>query len=205
MSSLEELIAKAKMLHSEGHTPGQIADELNLSMETITWLLTQEKGEEAPKDVHIDWTSVSSYADMLRDISIMLLKRFLYAHFEERGGVREEDDPSVVIGIAQSGIPIATLIAAEYDAQLTLYHPAKHAAEENQVGSMSGNFASISGRRCLIVDDVITSGRTMKEMVDYLRAHGASPLGICVIFDKRGLREVDGVPVYSLFKISRID
>jgi orotate phosphoribosyltransferase len=26
-----------------------------------------------------------------------------------------------------------------------------------------------------------------------------------VIFDKRGIRDVDGVPVYSLFRISRID
>jgi orotate phosphoribosyltransferase-like protein len=26
-----------------------------------------------------------------------------------------------------------------------------------------------------------------------------------VIFDKRGLSEVDGVPVYSLFRISRIN
>ena len=26
-----------------------------------------------------------------------------------------------------------------------------------------------------------------------------------VIFDKRGIKDVDGVPVFSLFKISRID
>jgi orotate phosphoribosyltransferase len=26
-----------------------------------------------------------------------------------------------------------------------------------------------------------------------------------VIFDKRGIKDIDGVPVYSLFKISRID
>jgi orotate phosphoribosyltransferase-like protein len=26
-----------------------------------------------------------------------------------------------------------------------------------------------------------------------------------VIFDKRGLKDVEGVPVYALFKISRID
>jgi orotate phosphoribosyltransferase len=42
-------------------------------------------------------------------------------------------------------------------------------------------------------------------MVKYLRKHGATPTAILVIFDKRGISDIDGVPVYSLFKISRID
>ncbi|HMK16420.1 MAG TPA: orotate phosphoribosyltransferase-like protein, partial [Methanomicrobiales archaeon] len=33
----------------------------------------------------------------------------------------------------------------------------------------------------------------------------ATPLAIWVIFDKRGLREVDGVPVQPLFRVSRLD
>jgi orotate phosphoribosyltransferase len=73
------------------------------------------------------------------------------------------------------------------------------------VGSMSGNFANISGERCLIVDDVITSGKTLHEVVKYVKRHGSVPVGIVVIFDKRGIREIEGVPVHSLFKISRID
>ncbi len=49
MSSLDDLIGRAKMLLAEGHSPGQIADELSLSMETVTWLLTQGKGTSCPK------------------------------------------------------------------------------------------------------------------------------------------------------------
>ena len=49
MSSLDDLINRAKMLLAEGHSPGQIADELSLSMETVTWLLTQVKGTCRPK------------------------------------------------------------------------------------------------------------------------------------------------------------
>jgi orotate phosphoribosyltransferase len=55
------------------------------------------------------------------------------------------------------------------------------------------------------VDDVITSGNTMHEVVRYVRTHGGNPVAVLVIFDKRGIRDVDGVPVYSLFRISRID
>jgi orotate phosphoribosyltransferase len=45
----------------------------------------------------------------------------------------------------------------------------------------------------------------MREVVKYLKKHNAAPVAILVIFDKRGIKDVDGVPVYSLFKISRID
>ncbi|MDD1706217.1 MAG: orotate phosphoribosyltransferase-like protein, partial [Methanoregulaceae archaeon] len=113
--------------------------------------------------------------------------------------------PSAVVGIAISGIPLATLIAVAEDVRLAIYHPAKQSTHDPPVGSTSGNFATIPGERCLIVDDVITSGTTMHEVVRYIRKHGGNPVAVLVIFDKRGIKDVDGVPVYSLFRISRID
>jgi orotate phosphoribosyltransferase len=204
MSSLDDLIQKAQMLLSEGHSPGQIADELSLSMETVTWLLTQQKGMEIPKDVHIDWTAVSGQAPLLDEIAMMMLKRY-YTALDEKDETSQEKFPTVIVGIAISGIPLATLIAVEEDVKIAIYHPAKHSIQDPPVGSISGNFATIAGERCIIVDDVITSGNTMHEVVRYLRRHGSVPVAIWVMFDKRGLRDVDGVPVYSLFKISRID
>ncbi|MDD1702645.1 MAG: orotate phosphoribosyltransferase-like protein [Methanoregula sp.] len=203
MSSLDDLIARAKLLLSEGHSPGQIADELSLSMETVTWLLTQAKGAAVPKDVHIDWTAVSSQAPLLDEIALMLLNRYY--------GAKKDDETvgspaaDVIVGIALSGIPLATLISVQEAAQLAIYHPSKQNASEHPVGSISGNFASVSGQSCIIVDDVITSGNTMHEVVKYLKKHGAVPIAIWVIFDKRGIKDIEGVPVYSLFKISRID
>lgn len=203
MSSLEDLIGRAKLLLSEGHSPGQIADELSLSMETVTWLLTQVKGSAAPKDVHIDWTAVSSSAPLLEETALMLLNRYYSA--KELPRESEGCDAGVIVGIALSGIPLATIIAVQEDAKLAIYHPAKQSQSEHPVGSVSGNFAQISGERCIIVDDVITSGKTMKEVVKYLKKHGAVPAAILVLFDKRGIQEIEGVPVFSLFRISRID
>lgn len=203
MSSLDDLIARAKLLLSEGHSPGQIADELSLSMETVTWLLTQVKGAAAPKDVHIDWTAVSSSAPLLEETALMLLRRY-YADQDDSSGAPARD-AGLIVGIALSGIPLATIIAVQEAAKLAIYHPAKQNTSERPVGSISGNFAPVTGERCIIVDDTITSGKTMKEVVKYLKKHGASPVAIWVIFDKRGIRDIEGVPVYSLFKISRID
>ena len=200
MSSLDDLISRAKSLLAEGHSPGQIADELSLSMETVTWLLTQAKGTAAPKDVHIDWTAVSSQAPLLEETAQMLLSRYYLALKTSKDAAPAAD---IIVGIA--GIPLATIIAVQEAAQLAIYHPAKQNANERPTGSISGNFATVSNQRCIIVDDTITSGNTMREVVKYLKKHNATPLAIWVIFDKRGIKDIDGVPVFSLYKISRID
>jgi orotate phosphoribosyltransferase len=110
-----------------------------------------------------------------------------------------------VVGIALSGVPLATLIALQEGLSLAVYFPSRHSAADPPVGSLSGNFAAVSGENCVIVDDVITSGSTLREAVEYLRGHGANPASVWVIFDKRGLREIDGVPVRALFRVSRLD
>jgi len=202
MSALEELITKAKALQAEGHTPGQISDELGLSMETVTWLLTQQKGMEAPKDVHIDWTEVGSQGMLLSDMAMMMLKRFLYL---AEGGIAPPGEmPDTVVGIALSGVPLATLIAAEEGLRLAVYLPAKHSRSETPTGSLSGTFSSITAQRCIIVDDVVTTGTTLSETITFLRRHGAIPMAVWSLFDKQGVREIDGVPVHSLFTISRL-
>jgi orotate phosphoribosyltransferase len=203
MSSLDELIAKARHLLSEGHSPGQIADELSLSQETVTWLLTQKKGDAAPRDVSIDWTAVSGNALLLDDVARLMLDRYHCA--EPPAGEKIDLGTVAVVGIALSGVPLATLIAASEGARFAIYHPAKHSPAENPTGSLSGNFAGVANERCIIVDDVITSGKTMHEVVAYLRRQKATPVAIWVLFDKRGLNEVDGVPVYAVFRVSRID
>lgn len=200
MSSLTDLKERARSLLEEGHSPGQIADELSLSMETVTWLLTQPKGDTAPRDVHIDWTCVSCDATLLESAASMMIDRYLPQ--AERS---EPLDADVIVGIAISGIPLATLIGAREGCRLAVYHPAKHAVSETPIGSISGNFASVQEKRCIIVDDVITSGKTIAEVIGYLRRHGGVPVAVWVLFDKRGITEVEGVPVYSLFRISRID
>src|SRR5512145_3554425 len=148
MSSLDDLISRAKGLLAEGHSPGQIADELSLSMETVTWLLTQAKGTAAPKDVHIDWTAVSSQGPLLDETAQMLLSRY---YLSCPGGC-ESPAAEVIVGIALSGIPLATIIAVQEATQLAISHPAKQNTSDKPTGSFSGNFAATGGQRCIIVD-----------------------------------------------------
>ncbi|MDD1674934.1 MAG: orotate phosphoribosyltransferase-like protein, partial [Methanomicrobiales archaeon] len=205
MSTLEELISRAKLLLSDGHSPSQIADELSLSMETVTWLLTQQKGAEVPKDVHIDWTIVSQNPALLEDAALMLTEHFQSSmSHKDLEACPDSGYADVVVGIALSGIPLATIIALHENLKIGVYFPAKHSTGQTPVGSISGNFAPVAGERCVIVDDVITSGKTLREVVGYIRRHGGNPIAIWTLFDKRGISDMEGVPVFSLFRISRL-
>ena len=62
MKSVDELASKAMEFKKRGLTEKEIGDELHLSPETVTWLLTRGiKGGEPPKDVKIGWKSVGVF------------------------------------------------------------------------------------------------------------------------------------------------
>jgi len=46
----------------------------------------------------------------------------------------------------------------------------------------------------------------MRESIDAIREQGGEPSPACVVLvDKRGYDEIDGVPVYSLVDVVRVD
>ena len=54
----QKLIQKAQELRQHGFTTGEIADELNVSMDTARWLTLQKTAEvkaDAPTDIAINW------------------------------------------------------------------------------------------------------------------------------------------------------
>jgi orotate phosphoribosyltransferase len=195
MNDLNDLISKATELHEKGLRSGEIADELNISRETATWLLTRSKTsrEPMPKDLYVNWSEIGQNAERLRFVSLALVDMIL-----------ESGDPDVVVGVALSGLPLATLVADELGAELAVFVPRKQTGSENDqvTGSFSHNFADIAGKNCAIVDDVITTGSTAKELVDAIKELQAKPLSMAVIINKKGINQVQDVPIRSLVKIS---
>ena len=67
-----ELIQKAQELRKHGFTTGEIADELNVSMDTARWLTLQKPRDEkpeAPVDFAINWQSLGGNSTRLRYVS----------------------------------------------------------------------------------------------------------------------------------------
>ena len=56
----------------------------------------------------------------------------------------------------------------------------------------------------IIVDDVITSGKTAREVIHTVKDHGGEPICVTVLIDKADLSEIEEIPVESLIKVSRL-
>ncbi len=59
----------------------------------------------------------------------------------------------------------------------------------------------IKDKYVLIVDDIMDSGNTMKEVVEYIRRKGPKSIKTCVMLDKPSRREVEITPDYVGFTI----
>jgi orotate phosphoribosyltransferase len=209
MRNVNDLIEKATEMRNRGLRAGEIADELNISRETATWLLTRTKKEgkeaasaAAPKDIFIDWSTIG------KSSSRLMLVATCVADMVEEVLNDLDTNVDVVVGIALSGVPMANVVAYQYGVELAVMHPGKHQTEigkHQQVQpTMSENYADVKGKRCVIVDDVITTGSTMEEAIKLIDDLGGETVAIAVMLDKRGSETIGSVPVRSLIKIGRV-
>jgi orotate phosphoribosyltransferase len=195
----QKLIKKAYDLRSRGFTTGEIADELNVSKDTARWLILQgtdkktTEKEEAPSDFAINWKSLGGSSTRIRYVSAALADMAV-----------QHGDVDVIVGITVSGIPLATMMADILEADLAVFHPIKHRKREDAGGAISGNFASVEGKRVVVVDDVITSGGTIGEAIKVLRTLKSKPIAAVVLIDKKGIPKLEDVPVESLIRVSRL-
>lgn len=201
----QKLILKAQELRQHGFTTGEIADELNVSMDTARWLTLQKPTEvksEAPVDFAINWNSVGGNSTRLYYVSGALSDMAL-----------SHGEADVVCGIAVSGIPFATIMADFFEdmtgeeTSLAIFHPNKHRKDNEATddeGTISTNFGSVKDKKVVIVDDVITSGKTVKEVIHTIKDLGGEPICVSVLIDKAGLSEIEGIPVESLIRVSRL-
>ena len=94
----------------------------------------------------------------------------------------------------------------ETPTSLGVLHPNKRrAGNDNVEGTISNNFGSVEGKRAVIVDDVTTSGKTVKEAIEIVKNNGGTPVAVAVLIDKSGIDEIDGIPVESLIKVSQLN
>src|SRR3989442_5296470 len=66
MKSIDALVKRAIEFKEKGLSDKEIGDELHLSPETVTWLLSRGVGGGAPpKDVKIGWRSIGVYGNRI--------------------------------------------------------------------------------------------------------------------------------------------
>ena len=106
------------------------------------------------------------------------------------------DAVSVVVAPAIGGILVAHEVARALGAR------ALFSERENGVMRLRRGFALARGERCVVVEDVITTGGSASRAVEALRREGIIPVGILALVDRqeggREALEALGLPVLSL-------
>ena len=57
---------------------------------------------------------------------------------------------------------------------------------ENGKMTFRRGFSLHPGERCLIVEDIVTTGGSIKEVIDVVRAHGGIPVAVSMLVDRSG-------------------
>ena len=90
------------------------------------------------------------------------------------------DEFDIICGIPYGGLPIASYISTTYNKPMILMRD--KTKEYGLQQRIEGNYLSTS--RCVIIDDVITSGISMQEVIDYLQ-NEVNIVKCIVIFDRQ--------------------
>ena len=136
-----------------------------------------------------------------------------YAEAIQAAGVEYD----VIFGPAYKGIPIAVAAAMQLHDKFGVNKPwcfnRKEAKDHGEGGTLVG--APLAGQRVLILDDVITAGTAIREVMKILESQGARAAGIVVALDRQergngelsAIQEVSqqfGIPVFSLIRLDHI-
>jgi orotate phosphoribosyltransferase len=92
----------------------------------------------------------------------------------------------LLYGPAYKGIPLAAVTAAalydQHGIDIPYAFNRKEAKAHGEGGSIVG--AELQGR-IVIIDDVITAGTAIRESMEIIQAHGASPAGVVIALDRQ--------------------
>lgn len=121
----------------------------------------------------------------------------------------------MLFGAAYKGIPLVALaagaLAEHHDLDYPFAYNRKESKKHGEGGPTIG--APLAGR-VLILDDVITAGTAVREVIEIIRAAGAQPVGVLVALDReevgtkaripavRQLESELGVPIRSIITLT---
>lgn len=108
------------------------------------------------------------------------------------------DAPTVVVGAAVGGILLAYEVARQLGTKSIFVE------KENGVPTLRRGFTLAPDDRALLVEDVVTTGLSIRETIDVVRRSGATIVGLGVIVlraERDGIAQSLGVPLHVLLEL----
>ena len=185
--SVEELKTKTAELRAKGLNTQQIADELSVSQTTVQWLSNESINESPPDDVRIGWRTIGARAARIEAIGLILADII----DEELAG-----NVDTIVGISLNGIAFAQSLAGHIDADFAIYR----SVDEDGSGHLSNKYGNVAGRNVAVIDDVLSTGSTMRRTIEALRSEGANVSLCMVLVNKTERNDIEGVPLRGLIR-----
>ncbi|MEC8670831.1 MAG: orotate phosphoribosyltransferase-like protein [Candidatus Thermoplasmatota archaeon] len=186
--SIEQLRDMVSNLRKDGLNSQQIADELSLSQDTISWLIADSSVNEKPQDVRIGWRTIGVRPQRIAAIGAIMAD----VAAEECGDLID-----TVVGISINGVLFANEVASQLGCEVAIH---RNVDGEAGQGSLSNKYGQVAGKRVAIVDDVLSTGVTMSKTIDALREAGAEVALCLVLVNKTVRNEIDEVPLRGIIR-----
>ena len=114
--------------------------------------------------------------------------------------VEELDDVDTIVGISLNGILFANSIADQLDVDVAIF---RSVSEEGD-GHLSNKYGNVAGRKVVVVDDVLSSGETMRKTIKTLQEAGAEVVLSIVLVNKTEDNAISSVPLRGLIRTVRV-
>ena len=104
-----------------------------------------------------------------------------------------DEDVQLVVGPTTGGIVLAFATAH----QLGVHNYFAEKTGEGPERSFGRGFTFAPGQRTLVVDDILTTGGSVRETITAVRAAGGEPIGVAVIVDRTAGRTDFDLPFFA--------
>ena len=126
------------------------------------------------------------------------LGRELAARLRRTGAIPDEEPPQAVLSPALGGIIIGHEVARAAGARF-LFTERDPAMRDRT--TLRRGFALRQGERVVVVEDVVTTGRSTQEVIEVARVAGADVRAVAAIVDRSGGTAPFGVPFVALLSL----
>ena len=192
--SVEKMAAKATELKEKGQSNREISQEMHLSQATVEWLLAKQASknfdEAPPPDVKVGWRTIGVSGSRIQAIAEIMADVIL----EEQDNLGFELD--MVAGVTNNGVPLATAVSDLLGIDFGMIRPSREGTQINY----ASNYAGLKGKNVVLIEDVVSSGSTAKEVIEFVRARKGVPVLVVVLINKKAENKIDDVPLRALIR-----
>jgi orotate phosphoribosyltransferase len=158
------------------------------------WLNSGAAEVDHPDDIQIGWRTIGARPNRINAIGAIMAD-IVMEELENRGG-----EVNTIVGISLNGILFANSIADQLEVDVAIF---RSVSEEGD-GHLSNKYGNVAGRKVVVVDDVLSSGETMRKTIKTLQDEGAEVFLSIVMVNKTEENAISSVPLRGLIRTVRV-